>query len=93
MIELKIEKDHVFQARKHGAVCIKGNFDGRAAYPDQLILKDRKKFYWVEFKVPGNDLQKDQEEMINLLRKKGHMVYVCDNMIDSDIILDTEFGS
>ena len=93
MIEKKIEDDHVFQARKHGAVCIKGEIPGRAAYPDQLILKDNKRFYWVEFKVPGNNLQPDQEEMISLLRKKGHTVYVCDTMFDSNVILDAEFGS
>ena len=92
MIEQKIEDDHVFQARKHGAVCIKGNITGRAAYPDQLILKEAKEFYWVEFKVPGNILQDDQAVMIDLLRKKGHVVYVCDNEEDSNTILDVEFG-
>ncbi len=91
MIEKKIEDDHVFQARKHGAVCIKGKIEGRAAYPDQLILKELG-HYWIEFKVPGNTLQDDQVEMIKNLRVKGQTVYVVDNEEDSNTVLDAEFG-
>ena len=49
MKAIKIERDHVFQARRHGAVCINGKIEGRAAYPDQLILKEGKDVYWIEF--------------------------------------------
>ncbi len=91
MKEIKIEKDHILQARQHGAVCIKGKVEGRAAWPDQLVLK-KHNFYWIEFKVPGNDLQPDQIEMHKVLRDKGHKVYVCNNETYSDYILDIEFG-
>ena len=91
MREDKIEKDHIIQARCHGAVCLKGKVEGRAAFPDQLILMETG-FYWIEFKAPlTGSLQDDQIEMHKELRKKGHMVYVCDSMEYSDEILDIEF--
>jgi len=91
MKEITIEDDHILQARKLGAVCIKGNFEGRAAWPDHIILKPDTTFYWIEFKVPTNDLQDDQIEMHKLLKKKGHRVYTCDNQEDSHDILIREF--
>lgn len=91
MKEILIEDDHILQARKLGAVCIKGKIEGRAAWPDQLILKPDSEYYWVEFKVPTNDLQDDQVEMHRLLKKKGHRVYACNNKEDSHSILIQEF--
>ena len=91
MKEIKIENDHISKARKFGAVTIKGKVEGRAAFPDQLILKPDESYYWIEFKVPGNGLQDDQKEMHKQLKRKGHTVYICDNQIDSMHILRTEF--
>ena len=91
MKEITIERDHIKRAADSGAVCIKGKVEGRAAFPDQLILKP-KGFYWVEFKVPGNPLQDDQVEMHKVLRKKGHKVYVCSSKVTSTVILVSEFG-
>jgi len=91
MKEIKIEDDHVGQAQRNGAVCIKGNIEGRAAWPDQLVLKSDRSFYWIEFKVPGNPLQDDQAELHKVLKKKGHKVYTCDNQADSDSIIVEEF--
>ena len=91
MKEIVIEKNHVDMARKCGAVCIKGKVEGRAAFPDQLILK-KKGFYWVEFKAPvTGTLQDDQIEMHKILRKKGHKVYVCSSERFSETIIDREF--
>ncbi len=90
MKEILIEDDHILKARKLGAVCIKGDFKGRAAWPDQLILKPVG-YYWIEFKSETGTLQDDQVEMHKLLRKKGHTVYVCDNKYDSDYIICKEF--
>ncbi len=92
MKEIQIENDHVGKAQAHGAVCIKGDIGGRAAWPDQLILKSDRSFYWIEFKVPGNTLQDDQVEMHKVLKKKGHTVHTCDNIIDSNHIITHEFG-
>jgi len=92
MKEIKIENDHVGQAQRYGAVCIKGNIEGRAAFPDQLILKPDKSFYWIEFKVPGNSRQDDQIEMHKVLKKKGHTVYTCYNFTNSNNILIKEFN-
>jgi len=89
--EIFIERDHIARARSAGAVCIKGKVEGRAAFPDQLILKDRKRFYWIEFKSLTGSLQDDQIEMHKQLRKKGHTVYVCDNQAHSHGILEKEF--
>ena len=88
--EIIIEKDHIRQARALGAICIKGNIEGRAAFPDQLILKP-KGFYWVEFKTMLGSLQDDQIEMHKLLRKKGHRVYVCNSKNSADYTLSKEF--
>ncbi len=93
MIESKIEEAHCYNVRNYGGVCLKGEFAGTAAWPDRLVLKPDGEFYWVEFKVPGNDLQPDQVEMVANLKRKGHVVYVCDNHIDSSKILDAEFVS
>ena len=89
MKEIKIEKDHVIQATAMGGVCIKGKTEGRAAWPDQLVLMETG-FYWIEFKSPTGTLQDDQIEMHKQLRKKGQMVYVCNSMKYSDEILDLE---
>ncbi len=91
MKEKAVEDDHILQARRYGGVCIKGEFAGRSAYPDQLVLKPDKTFYWIEFKVPGNGLQDDQVEMHRILKAKGHRVYLCDNQADSDAIIVEEF--
>jgi len=92
MKEITTEKDHRIHAQHQGAVCLKGDVEGRAAFPDQLILKPDKTFYWIEFKVPGNTLQDDQDAMITLLRAKGQTVYVCDNQEYSHNIIAEEFG-
>jgi len=88
--EIIIEKDHIRQARSLGAVCIKGKVEGRAAFPDQLILKPVG-FYWIEFKSGTNPLQDDQIDMHVQLRMKGHKVYVCNRKDYSDKIIDKEF--
>lgn len=88
--EIILEKDHVRQARSLGAVCIKGKVEGRAAFPDQLILKPVG-FYWIEFKSLTGLLQDDQIEMHKELRKKGHKVYVCNRKAYSNKIIDREF--
>jgi hypothetical protein len=89
--EIKTEQDHVAKARSYGAVCIKGKVEGRAAFPDQLILMEAGEFYWVEFKSATGTLQEDQIEMHGWLREKGHRVYVCKSMVESDSILCDEF--
>lgn len=89
--EIIIERDHIKQARSLGAVCIKGKVEGRAAYPDQLILKEGRSFYWVEFKSLTGSLQDDQIEMHKELRKKDHTVYVCNTKRHSQEILQREF--
>ena len=89
--EIIIERDHVDKARALGAVCIKGKVEGRAAFPDQLILKEGRSFYWIEFKSLTGTLQDDQIEMHKELRKKDHTVYVCNSKNDSKLILNLEF--
>ncbi len=89
--EIILELDHIDKARSFGAICIKGKIEGRAAYPDRLILKKGRKFYWIEFKSTTGSLQEDQIEMHKELRKRGHKIYVCDNQNDSDSILVQEF--
>ena len=91
MIELQIEISHIEEARARGAVCIKGKVEGRAAYPDQLVMKSNKKFYWVEFKTETGTLQPDQVEMHKALKKKGHKVYLCRSIKRSDAIIAKEF--
>ena len=90
MKEIQIEIDHIKEATANGAVCIKGNIEGRAAFPDQLVLK-RKGFYWVEFKTETGTVQDDQKEMHKALKKKGHKVYLCRNIKRSDAIIAKEF--
>ena len=92
MKEIKIEDDHVREARILGAVCIKGKIEGRAAFPDQLILKPDGRFYWIEFKSETGTLQDDQVEMHLVLRTKGHSVYVCSDARHSIVILNFEFS-
>lgn len=89
--EIIIEQDHIKRARSYGAVCIKGKVEGRAAFPDQLVLKNFKKFYWIEFKSATGSLQNDQIEMHKELRKRGHTVYVCNSQDESHSILVEEF--
>ena len=90
MKEIDTENDHVQEARDLGAVCIKGKVEGRAAFPDQLVLKPVG-FYWIEFKTKRGSLQDDQAVLHKILREKGHTVYVCDDPLYSRIVLDQEF--
>lgn len=89
--EIIIERDHILRARAYGAVCIKGKIEGRAAYPDQLVLKKGREFYWIEFKSLTGSLQPDQIEMHIALRKRGHKIYICNTKRHSKEILEEEF--
>ena len=91
MREIQIEIDHIREATSRGAVCIKGKVEGRAAYPDQLVMKKNKAFYWVEFKTETGSLQPDQVEMHKTLKKKGHKIYLCRSIKRSDAIIAKEF--
>lgn len=89
--EIHLEREHIIAARSLGAVCIKGKVEGRAAFPDQLVLKEGRSFYWIEFKSLTGSLQPDQIEMHRELRKKDHTVYVCSTPRHSQEILQREF--
>ena len=89
--EIILERYHIRAARSTlGAVCMKGKVEGRAAFPDQLVLMKDKKFYWIEFKSLTGTLQDDQVAMHEVLRKKGHTVYVCSTQRHSQEIIQRE---
>lgn len=50
--------------------------DGNEGYPDLIIFMGLGKTFFVEFKLPGEDLTDSQKKVFPTLKKRGYEIYV-----------------
>ena len=76
--ETKIENDFVDLVKDspYSAMAIKLVLFAGRGFPDRTILGNGKCFF-IEFKVPGKDLDPPQVKWKKLLNRLGFKVYVC----------------
>lgn len=76
--ETKIENDFVdlVQDSPYSAMALKLVLFAGRGFPDRTILGNGKCFF-IEFKVPGKDLDPPQVKWKKLLNRLGFKVYVC----------------
>lgn len=58
--------------------------------PDRLFLGHGDHHFFIEFKKPGGKLTSGQEREIEKLKKRGHRVYVIDNVEEGKEVIDNE---
>ncbi len=76
--ETKIENDFVslVENSPYSAMAVKLVLFAGRGFPDRTILGNGKCFF-IEFKVPGKDLDPPQIKWKKLLNRLGFKVYVC----------------
>lgn len=89
-VEKKIEDWATAEFRKHNCVVLKGKQDNSNDWPDRLVLKPTREFFWVEFKRLGEAPRPSQMAKFRELRRKGHHVYVCYTANEIQDVFDLE---
>lgn len=79
-------------AKDRGCLARKMNGLGFSGWPDRLFITPTGNVFWVEFKRPGNVLSAGQETVIGDLTKRGHMVYIVDNVPQGKATVEAELG-
>lgn len=76
--ETKIENDFVSEVEDspYSAMALKLVLFAGRGFPDRTILGNGKCFF-IEFKLPGKDLDPPQKKWKKLLTRLGFKVYVC----------------
>lgn len=88
-LEKSIERKACDYAESRGWWVRKFTSPGRRGVPDRIFGRG-KEVFWIEFKRPGETLNKEQEREIAYMRKHGMTVYVCDNLDDAKRVIDVE---
>lgn len=78
--ESKIEKTTCLYAGCLGWLSVKMEGFHKRGIPDRLFLKAPGKVFWMEFKAPGQKLNKAQQAWFDLLRAMGFEVFVVDDI-------------
>lgn len=86
--EKALERRLVEGVRCMGFVAVKMCDPMQGGLPDRLIVVSGGRTVWVELKSSGKRPTTLQESRIRQLRNFGHMVYVCDSIVDVDAVLD-----
>tara|TARA_R100001198_G_scaffold82714_2_gene55930 strand:+ start:123 stop:398 length:276 start_codon:yes stop_codon:yes gene_type:complete len=89
MLESKIEKDSVAEAKKHGWFSFKvvsPNFRGA---PDRAFIKDGMTVY-IEYKQPGKQPTKLQAKVHQTFLEHGVKVHVCTSVAETMEVLNNE---
>ncbi len=89
-VEKKIEDWACGEFRKLGCYTFKGKQDNSNDWPDRLVLKPTREFFWVEFKRIGEEPRPSQRTKFRELRKKGHHIYICRTANDVQDVIDLE---
>lgn len=84
VLEKKIERDFKLIVMRHGDECLKLATPGTRGLPDRIVIFDKGVSWFVEFKRPGGKLSPAQEFWIDVLRQKGFMVDVFDNLDEAE---------
>lgn len=74
--ESAIESKFIRACRRYGGDAVKVGHSGK---PDQAVLWDNGVTTWAELKAKGEEPEPHQEEAIQKMREKGHLVHVVHN--------------
>lgn len=86
-LERDIEAKVVRWAQAHGILVLKLNLIGNTGWPDRLFLH-RGRVVFIEFKRPGDKLERNQPERVDELQRRGFTVGVVDNVTYGISFLD-----
>ena len=89
-MESEIERKFAEYAETKGCMAYKFVSPNRVGVPDRMISCPGDLIFFIEFKSPGEPLKSWQEREITRMRKRGHSVYVCDNLFTAKKILNYE---
>lgn len=78
-LEKTIENGFVRKMKTAGYVTRKMNGMGFNDWPDRMIVGDKGRVAWVEFKRPGEEPTENQSDLHTMLRLSGHPVLVSTN--------------
>lgn len=79
MLERDLQSDAVKRARQAGTLAYKFVSESRRNVPDYLFLFDGR-LWFVEFKAPGKQARKAQLREHRILRSRGFIVDVIDDL-------------
>ena len=88
MLEKQIEEKVNTYAKEQGFLVYKFTSPQRAAVPDRLYITPRGKVFFVEFKREGMKPTPAQQREHERLREQGVMVYVIDNVVVGEFMVD-----
>ena len=74
-----IEKKFVASCASLGINAYKFKIDGTKGAPDRVVFLPKGKVVLIEFKQPGGETSKHQDQFIKQLKNLGHECHVCDN--------------
>jgi len=83
MTEADIENEFVSFAESRGCMVEKLVRQGRKGWPDRSIYAPNGWHFLIEFKKPGGTTSPHQDRAIEGLERRGHEVYVYDNIPDA----------
>jgi hypothetical protein len=93
LVEADVEKPVVRWALARGMRPLKLNLIGNTGWPDRLYLFEYPFICFIEFKRPGETLQRNQPERVAELRKRGYPVGVIDNVEEGIRFLEAQIIS
>ncbi len=73
------EQKFVRYVLEQGDLCPKVGWHGQRGWPDREVVMSDNRHFYIEFKRKGEELRPLQKHIHELLRKRGHSVYVTDN--------------
>lgn len=88
ILEKDIERPVVKHARERGVEVIKLNLMGQIGWPDRQFFGPDRRLLLIEFKKPGEEASEYQAGIHERLRKRGHTVYVIDNVAEGIELID-----
>ena len=87
MRESAIERAACLYAKSLGMLPYKFT-SSRAGVPDRLFLTPDGGIFFIEFKQPNGRLSKLQENEHRIIRRQGHIVYVCWDLLEAKHVID-----
>ena len=88
MLEKEVEKKVCDYAKTKGFLTYKFVSPARASVPDRLFIAPDGQMFFVEFKRPGARPTPQQEREHQRLRAQGCWVYVIDDVIVGEALVD-----
>jgi len=85
--EKLLEKKLRERCKDYGALALKFTSSTYTGLPDRLILLPDRTVLWVEVKTTGQKLSPEQATRKKMLERRGHTVYVVDDLDSLALVL------